>query len=41
MDTAALVASLGSEVPTDSKVVALNGIDKLIWSRKGAGVVVR
>ena len=41
MDTAALVAALGSEVPTDSKVIALNGVDRLIWSRKGAGVVVR
>ena len=41
MDTAALVAALGSEVPSDSKVVALDGVDRLIWSRKGAGVVVR
>jgi hypothetical protein len=41
MDTAALVAALGSEAPSDSKVVALDGVDRLIWSRQGAGVVVR
>jgi hypothetical protein len=41
MDTAALVAALGSEVPSDSKVIALASADRLIWSRKGAGVVVR
>jgi hypothetical protein len=41
MDTAALVAALSSEAPSDSKVVALDGVDRLIWSRKGAGVVVR
>jgi hypothetical protein len=41
LDTAALVAALGSEVPSDSKVVALDGVDRLLWSRKGAGVVVR
>jgi hypothetical protein len=41
LDTAALVAALGSEVPSDSKVIALNGVDRLLWSRKGAGMVVR
>lgn len=41
MDSAALVAALGSAAPTDSKVVALDGADRLIWSRKGSGVVVR
>jgi hypothetical protein len=41
MDTAALVAALGSEAPSDSTVVALDGVDRLIWSRKGPGVVVR
>jgi len=41
MNTAALVAALGSETPTDSRVVALNSVDRLIWTRKGAGVVVR
>jgi hypothetical protein len=41
MDTAALVAALGTEAPSDSKVVALDGVDRLIWARKGAGVVVR
>lgn len=41
MDTAALVAALGSEAASDSKVIALAEVDRLIWSRKGAGVVVR
>jgi hypothetical protein len=41
MDTSALVAALGTEAPTDSKVVALNAADRLIWSRKGAGIVSR
>ncbi|MCX7286434.1 MAG: hypothetical protein NTW20_02425 [Rhodobacterales bacterium] len=41
MDSAALVAALGSTATTDSKVIALAGADRLIWSRKGAGVVVR
>ncbi len=41
MDTAALVAALGTEAPTDSKVVALDGADRLIWARKGAGIVSR
>jgi len=41
MDTAALVAALGSEAPSDSRVVALDGADRLIWVRKGSGMVVR
>jgi hypothetical protein len=42
IDTAALVAALGTDAPpSDSKVVGLAGADRLIWSRKGAGVVVR
>ncbi|NJS39358.1 MAG: hypothetical protein HC783_10400 [Rhodobacteraceae bacterium] len=41
MDTAALVAALSAEGPSDSKVVALNAVDRLIWARTGAGVVVR
>lgn len=41
LDTARLVASLGSETPSDSKVIMLNEVDQLIWTRKGAGVVVR
>jgi hypothetical protein len=41
MDMAALVAALGTEAPTDSKVVALNSADRLIWARKGAGIVNR
>jgi hypothetical protein len=42
IDTAALVAALGSDAPvSDSRVVALAEVDRLIWTRKGAGVVVR
>jgi hypothetical protein len=41
MDMAALVAALGTEAPTDSKVVALNAVDRLIWARKGSGIVSR
>jgi len=42
IDMAALVAALGSETPaSDSRVIALGEVDRLIWSRKGAGVVVR
>jgi hypothetical protein len=41
MDMAALVAALGTEVPSDSKVIALNSADRLIWSRKGSGIVSR
>ncbi len=41
MDTAALVAALSAEGTTDSKIVALNAFDRLIWARTGAGVVVR
>lgn len=41
MDMAALVDSLGTEVPTESKVVALNSADRLIWARKGSGIVNR
>lgn len=41
MDTAALVAALSAEGASDSKVVALNAVDRLIWARTGAGVVVR
>ena len=41
MDMAALVAALGTEAPTDSKVVALNSADRLIWARKGGGIVSR
>jgi hypothetical protein len=41
MDTAALVAALGSEAAADSKAVALDGADRLVWARKGLGVVVR
>jgi hypothetical protein len=40
MDTAALVASLGSDAaPSDSRVIVLNEVDRLIWTRKGAGIV--
>lgn len=41
MDTAALVAALGTEAPTGGTLIALDGVDRLIWSRKGQGVVVR
>jgi hypothetical protein len=41
MDTAALVAALSAEGSSDSRVVALNAVDRLIWARSGAGVVVR
>lgn len=42
IDMAALVAALGTDAaPSDSRVVALGEVDRLIWSRKGAGVVVR
>lgn len=41
MDTADLVAALGSDTASDSKVIALNAVDRLVWTRKGAGVVVR
>lgn len=41
MDTAALVAALSAEGTTESKVVALNAVDRLIWARTGVGVVVR
>jgi hypothetical protein len=41
MDTAALVAALGSEAPSDSKVVALDGYDRLVWARSGTGIVGR
>jgi hypothetical protein len=40
IDMAALVAALGGEAPpSDSRVIALNEVDRLLWSRKGAGVV--
>ena len=41
MDTAALVAALSAEGTTDSKVVALNAVDRLLWTRAGVGVVRR
>jgi hypothetical protein len=42
IDMAALVAALGTDgTPSDSRVIALAEVDRLIWARKGAGVVVR
>ena len=41
MDTAALVAALGTEAPTGGTVIAIDGADRLIWARKGRGMVVR
>ena len=39
-DMAALVADLGSDAPaSDSRVIALAEVDRLIWTRKGAGIV--
>jgi hypothetical protein len=40
IDTAALVAALGQDAPaSESRVIALAEVDRLIWARKGAGVV--
>lgn len=40
IDMAALVAALGSDAPpSDSRVIALAEVDRLIWTRKGAGMV--
>jgi hypothetical protein len=41
MDTAALVAALGTGAPGNSTVVVLDGADRLIWARQGAGIVSR
>lgn len=41
MDTAAMIAALGTHAPSDSKVVALDGYDRLIWARSGTGIVGR
>jgi hypothetical protein len=42
IDMAALVAALGTDVAaSNARVVALNEVDRLVWARKGAGVVVR
>ena len=41
IDTAALVAVLGQDGPGTGKVVALNEVDRPVWTRKGAGVIVR
>jgi hypothetical protein len=42
IDMAALVAALGTDAPaSDSRVIALAEVDRLIWARQGAGVVVR
>ena len=40
IDMAALVAALGSETPpSDARVIALAEVDRLIWARKGIGMV--
>lgn len=40
IDMAALVAALGSDAPpSDGRVIALAEVDRLIWTRKGAGMV--
>jgi hypothetical protein len=42
IDMAAVVAALGTDAPpSDTRVIALNEVDRLVWARKGAGVVVR
>ncbi|WP_135449826.1 hypothetical protein [Tabrizicola caldifontis] len=40
MDTAALVAALGTTAASDGRNLALDGADRLIWARRGSGVVV-
>ncbi|MBN8631772.1 MAG: hypothetical protein J0L76_13045 [Rhodobacterales bacterium] len=40
IDMAALVAALGTDAPpSDARVIALAEVDRLIWMRKGAGIV--
>lgn len=40
IDMASLVAALGSDAPaSDARVIALAEVDRLIWTRKGAGVI--
>ena len=40
IDMAALVAALGSDAPaSDARVIALAEVVRLIWTRKGAGVI--
>jgi hypothetical protein len=41
IDMGALLAALGAEGSGDSRVVALNSVDRLLWTRKGAGIVSR
>ena len=41
IDMGALLAALGADGPGDSRVVALNSVDRLLWTRKGAGIVSR
>ena len=41
MDTLALVAALGSQSASDSRVIALNTVDRLVWSRKVSGLMAR
>jgi hypothetical protein len=41
MDSAALVAALGTVAPSEGKVIALDGADRLIWARQGTGIVGR
>jgi len=41
LDTAALVAALAAQAPGDGKVVALNAVSRVIWTRPGAGLVSR
>lgn len=41
IDMAALVSALGTDAPpSDNRVIALAEVDRLLWARKGAGIVV-
>lgn len=40
IDMAAILAALGTDAaPSDSRVIALAEIDRLLWTRKGEGIV--
>lgn len=41
IDMDALVAALGAQGQTDGRVVALNAVDRLLWTRTGGGIVPR
>lgn len=41
MDTAALVTALAPQGSTAGRALALDGLERVIWQRRGTGVVVR